>query len=324
MDWLNPVEWAAWIYGKVFQDHAVFGGILFVGVIAGVGLLVWIRGVDKYKEDHFLKSQTDKQPPKPQAVAIPEHSTTAQQVTTPQDNRIPQTERPNQNPDEKKAENAATQRQAVLVSRSLPLGNKVIRLPRAVKAVSAPVVQETAPQVPLTFDPKAWPGFPHSNVRQTIQTAEPSDEILEEIRGVLEKDRDSGEMDGCSAGKSIELRRVGESISYYACVKRCFASWKTANVKRLDFGGIKISSIDAQPTLAMVRIPCLPPTPTTTDYGLCVMDQMGTFPTPSGCYQKKVKTDWYYNLDFVVHVENSDEVEKLWKKFGAQSNLPSQ
>jgi hypothetical protein len=52
MDWLNPVEWAAWVYGKLFQQHVVLGGILVVGVCAAIGLMVWIRGVDKFKEDH--------------------------------------------------------------------------------------------------------------------------------------------------------------------------------------------------------------------------------------------------------------------------------
>lgn len=77
MDWLNPVEWAAWIYGKVFQNHAGVGGVVFVGVIAAVGLLVWIRGVDKYKEDHRPKLEAGEQSPKSQAVTSQAQTVTA-------------------------------------------------------------------------------------------------------------------------------------------------------------------------------------------------------------------------------------------------------
>jgi len=72
MDWLNPVEWAAWLYGKVFQNHAVAGGFLVVTVFAAVGVLVWIKGVDKYKEEHQTKQTTEGEglsSPKHQAAA---------------------------------------------------------------------------------------------------------------------------------------------------------------------------------------------------------------------------------------------------------------
>jgi hypothetical protein len=52
MDWLNPVEWAAYLYGTLFQHHVVLGGIVVGGVCAAIGLAVWIRGVDKYREEH--------------------------------------------------------------------------------------------------------------------------------------------------------------------------------------------------------------------------------------------------------------------------------
>jgi hypothetical protein len=52
MDWLNPIEWVAWIYGKLFQNHATAGGFVVVTLFAVIGLILWIRGVDKYKEDH--------------------------------------------------------------------------------------------------------------------------------------------------------------------------------------------------------------------------------------------------------------------------------
>jgi hypothetical protein len=70
MDWLNPVEWAAWLYGKAFQNHALAGGTVVVGFFALVGLLVWVKGVDKYREDHPSK-QTENGgtiSPKPEAV----------------------------------------------------------------------------------------------------------------------------------------------------------------------------------------------------------------------------------------------------------------
>ena len=52
MDWLNPVEWLAWLYGKVFKGHALGGGIAVVASFAIVGLVLWLRAVDKYNEEH--------------------------------------------------------------------------------------------------------------------------------------------------------------------------------------------------------------------------------------------------------------------------------
>jgi hypothetical protein len=52
MDWVNPVEWVAWLYGKLFQNHANVGGCVVVALFATIGLVLWIRGVDKYKEEH--------------------------------------------------------------------------------------------------------------------------------------------------------------------------------------------------------------------------------------------------------------------------------
>lgn len=51
MEWMNPVEWFAWIYGKVFQGHEYVGGTIVVFSFAAFGLLLWVRGVDKYRED---------------------------------------------------------------------------------------------------------------------------------------------------------------------------------------------------------------------------------------------------------------------------------
>lgn len=57
MDWLNPVEWVAWIYGKLFQNHPTTGGFLVVMAFALLGFVLWVRGVDKYKEEHRDSSQ---------------------------------------------------------------------------------------------------------------------------------------------------------------------------------------------------------------------------------------------------------------------------
>jgi pimeloyl-ACP methyl ester carboxylesterase len=82
-------------------------------------------------------------------------------------------------------------------------------------------------------------------------------EILAQIKVALQKDRESDEMRGCQAGKSVELRTVGNDISYYVCVQQCFARWNTASLKDLDFGGFKISQPYDDPRLALVEIPCL-------------------------------------------------------------------
>ena len=49
---MNPIEWFAWLYGKCFLGHPVRGGVVVALIWAGFGLLLWIRGVDKYNEDH--------------------------------------------------------------------------------------------------------------------------------------------------------------------------------------------------------------------------------------------------------------------------------
>lgn len=70
MSWFNPLEWFAWLYGKYFQNHFYLGALCVILVFGFVGLMLWIRGVDKYKEEHpqQLGSQEGKELPKPQAV----------------------------------------------------------------------------------------------------------------------------------------------------------------------------------------------------------------------------------------------------------------
>ncbi len=63
MDWLNPVEWLAWLYGKLFLGHPFVGGVLVVVSFAALGMVLWIRGVDKYKEEHAERRATNAQLP---------------------------------------------------------------------------------------------------------------------------------------------------------------------------------------------------------------------------------------------------------------------
>src|SRR5712671_702559 len=62
MDWLNPIEWFSWIYGKVFQQHVYLGGRGVVILFAILGLILWVRGVDKYQEDHPKTTQAASTP----------------------------------------------------------------------------------------------------------------------------------------------------------------------------------------------------------------------------------------------------------------------
>jgi hypothetical protein len=70
MEWFNPLEWLAWLYGKFFQNHSWIGGTVVVGAFGIIGLFLWVRAVDKYKEEH--------PDPKPQAVA--ENNASTQQT----------------------------------------------------------------------------------------------------------------------------------------------------------------------------------------------------------------------------------------------------
>jgi hypothetical protein len=78
MDWLNPVEWLAWLYGKLFQGHGIIGGIAVVGMFSVIGLVLWIRGIDKYKEEH-----PEAVIPKQQAVTVNSSLVTAQVSSAP-------------------------------------------------------------------------------------------------------------------------------------------------------------------------------------------------------------------------------------------------
>jgi hypothetical protein len=82
MDWANPVEWFSWLYGKCFQNHPYFGGACVVTFCALVGLVLWIRGVDRFKEEHARNPEVQRQEsPKSQAAtansAITDHTSVA-------------------------------------------------------------------------------------------------------------------------------------------------------------------------------------------------------------------------------------------------------
>lgn len=192
------------------------------------------------------------------------------------------------------------------------------------QAVPVPATQpeEAAPQVRQSFDPNTMPDFlrpkplapdwvpqPPSPVR-----AETSDDILEEIRAVLEKDRELDEMQGCPAGSSVELRMVGNDISYYLCTRPYFAAWRKVNLKDLDFGDLKVSQPFDNHKLAVVDIPCLHPG---TVAGLCLTEEVGTFPSKE-CIKKKLKTDYYQSFWVTVHTDNVDSLVRLWKEFSAR------
>jgi hypothetical protein len=195
------------------------------------------------------------------------------------------------------------------------------------KALPVPTAPpgEAAPQVRQPLDSNAIPEFLRPKPLAPDQVPPipvrggTSDGILEEIRVVLEKDRELDDLAGCPAGTSVDLRRVGADISYNRCFKQCIGSWKVVNPTLLDFGGIEVSHPDGRPTLAIVEIPCVPITAATKDYyGLCVTNQYGTLPPWGDCQVKKktkVKTDYVGRLYITVHIENVDSVVRLWKEF---------
>jgi len=52
MDWPNPVEWCSWIYGKFFAGHPLIGFFVVAGVAVSGVAFIWMRGVDRYYEEH--------------------------------------------------------------------------------------------------------------------------------------------------------------------------------------------------------------------------------------------------------------------------------
>jgi hypothetical protein len=81
MDWANPVEWFAWIYGKLFQNHFYVGAFTVMVVFSVFGLVLWIRGVDRYKEDHPTTTEAADKGPKQQTVTATASNPASQNVT---------------------------------------------------------------------------------------------------------------------------------------------------------------------------------------------------------------------------------------------------
>src|SRR5712671_5881082 len=53
---INPLEWFSFIYGKWFNGSPVLGGFVVGGamcsMLAVVFGIVWVKSVDKFREDH--------------------------------------------------------------------------------------------------------------------------------------------------------------------------------------------------------------------------------------------------------------------------------
>jgi hypothetical protein len=85
MEWANPVEWFAWIYGKMFQEHVYVGGVCVMVLFALLGLGLWVRAVDKYKEGHLSKTEVKQEGetsgPKQQTVTATAGSPASPSVT---------------------------------------------------------------------------------------------------------------------------------------------------------------------------------------------------------------------------------------------------
>ncbi len=155
-----------------------------------------------------------------------------------------------------------------------------------------------------------------SDTNSSVAQPRTSNEVLDELRGVLTKDRELAHLRGCPAGKTVELRRVADNISYYVCVQQCFATWQSVSPKNLDFGGVSVIQPRGKPNLAIVKIPCL-------QVGLCLRYQEGTFPDSSpGCYKAKISEDDRQSLNMIVHTENLESVLKLWKEFAQSEQKP--
>jgi hypothetical protein len=71
VEWLNPVEWLAWLYGKFFLNSPYLGGAVIAVVFALFGLSVWVKAMDQYKEEHAaLVPETQQIPTAGAAVVV--------------------------------------------------------------------------------------------------------------------------------------------------------------------------------------------------------------------------------------------------------------
>jgi hypothetical protein len=63
---VNPIDWIAWIYGKFFADHPILGGVVFCFGASAIMLLLYLRAIDKYHDDHPLAPVVRDKPPQPE------------------------------------------------------------------------------------------------------------------------------------------------------------------------------------------------------------------------------------------------------------------
>lgn len=59
---LNPVEWCAWLYGKLFVNHPGWGYVVAGTVGCVLACVFWSMGVERYKKEHPVqieKSSTE-------------------------------------------------------------------------------------------------------------------------------------------------------------------------------------------------------------------------------------------------------------------------
>jgi len=83
---MDPTEWASWIYGRFFPDHPVIGFALIGGTIVVLFTLllgfIWMRGVEKYNEQHPSSAQTTTREGIAPSPASPDVPKTEQGTTT--------------------------------------------------------------------------------------------------------------------------------------------------------------------------------------------------------------------------------------------------
>jgi hypothetical protein len=63
---VNPIDWIAWIYGKFFTDHPILGGFVFCFGASAIMLLLYLRAIDKYHDDHPPAPVVRDKPPQPE------------------------------------------------------------------------------------------------------------------------------------------------------------------------------------------------------------------------------------------------------------------
>ena len=57
---VNPIEWLAYIYGKVFVGYPLLVGYMVAVLIGGGGMaLLWMRAIDKYREQRAAEPASD-------------------------------------------------------------------------------------------------------------------------------------------------------------------------------------------------------------------------------------------------------------------------